>query len=297
MKSESQQGHEASQSSSVSTVLEEVNKELLSLSLQWLPSIGVLIGDSIKLRLLSGRFAHVDSEDFDATSFDSRVSFRDDEAFAEVVSIVRDAFSRGDIPAVLGMLFEAAWPSWGAPRRMEVSGTTALARFLWTIWLATQAREEALRNHHAAFADEDLSQGWVMIHSVHPGLRERVEQFQKDIDNIERPVSSKEETEADKLAKTHWLDEIIKDLYDAAEKFRQDNFAPAPTPPVADAVPAKPEMVEMSTQTEAEAVTQSMDDDDFTHEEMAVGTVNVFKRHDQVGTEEKKRESLRDGFL
>lgn len=185
-------------------------------------------GDA-RTRELEKRVQELEAE-LECRTCDVRVAFKDEKTLVELVTRVRDALRQNDLPRVLSsLLCEIALPTWGGGLRdVEVSGISSLARLLWSAWLAReddphgeQEREKAKQS----WLDEDLSQGWVMVHSVSPGIKERVALFQSDLERLSaqrpgaREASASPTLPDSELERTHWMQELVLDLRHAAEQF------------------------------------------------------------------------------
>lgn len=164
---------------------------------------------------------------------DACVRFRDETALAEVVMQIRDALSTDDLPRVVSsLLCQLAMPGWGE-RTVEVSGTTALARLVWAACFANEespevaaAAKQARDAQRQAWAHDDLGQGWVVVHSISPGIRERVAMFQRELEagrpgrSAERAASVAASAADTEQAEASWIDELIQNLCQAAEEFK-----------------------------------------------------------------------------
>ncbi|CAK0843333.1 unnamed protein product [Prorocentrum cordatum] len=130
---------------------------------------------------------------------------------------------KGVGPAGSSLMCELALPSWaGGPTGVQVSGAGALARLLWAAWLAHEQGQREKPRH--TWADDDLSQGWVIVHSVSPGIRERVAVFQQELDRAAAggaPAGAEQGPGSFARRHTAWLEELIGDLREAAEQFKE----------------------------------------------------------------------------
>eukprot|EP00747_Dinoflagellata_sp_TGD_P064213 gnl/TRDRNA2_/TRDRNA2_153800_c0_seq1.p1 gnl/TRDRNA2_/TRDRNA2_153800_c0~~gnl/TRDRNA2_/TRDRNA2_153800_c0_seq1.p1 ORF type:complete len:385 (+),score=74.06 gnl/TRDRNA2_/TRDRNA2_153800_c0_seq1:3-1157(+) len=232
----------------VTTAFEELGRELGKLPLQSDgPSVSVEVSNRRVLLFSGGKLVPVQTIGCcHLEAADARITFRDWATAAEVVERVRGASARNDLSGVISsLLWEAAMPSWDiGSRAMDVSGVASLARLLWAAWLAREQREAALREAEAAARAkaraedfEDLSQGWVVVHSVSPGIRDRVAHFQREMEALQAPAegtphaNGKPSSDAAGSpgawsASPRWLDELIVDLCRAAEQFHEVHLAP-----------------------------------------------------------------------
>lgn len=208
-------------------------------------------GAVARTRELARRVEELEGE-LERRGCDVRIGFRDESILAVLVVRARDAFEQNDLPRVLSaMLCEVALPTWGRAE-VEVSGVSYLARLLWSAWLSRESdsasvsgeqQQKAREKSKQSWLDEDLSQGWVIVHSVSPGIRERVAVFQNELEQLQAPCStavatSPSASEAE-LNRSHWMDELVRDLREAAEQFHESIAVPgscvAPSPPGSNA--------------------------------------------------------------
>eukprot|EP00397_Hematodinium_sp_SG-2012_P033981 GEMP01036390.1.p1 GENE.GEMP01036390.1~~GEMP01036390.1.p1 ORF type:complete len:241 (+),score=70.89 GEMP01036390.1:109-831(+) len=165
--------------------------------------------DKLILALQSQHFVEVEVE---PTYYDVRMWFASSSVLVAEYDRVQQSLKDGDLGATLAILVGHSLPSLWQEKQIDVAGTAALAGVLWKLWLAKES--VAAPNRAREDSAEDLSQGWVMVHSVSPKLQERVRMFQQQIDETRKECCSKEDTSST------WLDDLIKSLYDAAESFQ-----------------------------------------------------------------------------
>lgn len=171
------------------------------------------------------RCGHLVRPPLDSTEPDVLIAFNTREAMSEVLGQVKEALAHGDLPRVLtALLAQQAVPAWaqGGCRSMEVTGARALARLLWSAWLAREGVEDERAASKESWAKEDLSQGWVIVHSVSPGIKERVALFQKELEQVpqNKPREDKD-LPVTGAEPAPWFSELLADLLGAAEHFQE----------------------------------------------------------------------------
>lgn len=202
---------------------------------QVLSSSGTALLDS-RTKELERRVQEL-QEELEQSRCDVRIRFKDEKTLAELVTRVRDSLRQNDIPRILSsLLCEMTLPTWGGGLRdVEVSGVSSLARLLWSAWLSRETDSDNQRDRERAkqsWLDEDLSQGWVMVPYVSPGIKDRVAMFQNDLENLhvtkahlqKNEVSSSSSSQSapqdEKSERLNWMEELVMDLYQTAEQFR-----------------------------------------------------------------------------
>lgn len=202
-------------------------------------------------RELQKRVVELESE-LERRTCDVRIAFRDEHVLADIVTRARDAFEQNDLPRILSsMLCEVSLPTWSSVRDVEVSGVSSLARLLWSAWLSRESDSASTREQQTRekskqdWVDDDLSQGWVIVHSVSPGIKERVSVFQTELDQL--PLSRDQESRIAEDDEANWMELLVKDLRQAAEQFHETvaaggtcvapdpNIAPATSPACSEA--------------------------------------------------------------
>lgn len=164
----------------------------------------------------------------------ARISFRDEAALAEIITRLRSALESNDIAGVLtSFLYEMALPTWSLKgKSVHVSGTAALARLIWAACFGREKSRQVGSNYD--WANDDLSQGWVMVHSVSPGIKDRVAMFESNLRKVPKyasdDASDQNNCSTSQLASNHnWLDELIQDLCKTAEEFKSTALRPPST--------------------------------------------------------------------
>lgn len=200
-------------------------------------------------------------EELEQGRCDVRISFKDEKTLAEIVTRVRDALRQNDIPRVLSsLLCEMTLPTWGGGLRdIEVSGVPSLARLLWSAWLSRETdaeRQHEYERSKQSWLEEDLSQGWVMVPHVSPGIKDRVAMFQSELRNLPVAKAPQQKTD-DEQQKTGdeqrltWMEELVVDLAKAAEQFRDTVVPPSKAIDAADDISADTTKVESCVAADA----------------------------------------------
>lgn len=217
--------------------------------------------ENARTRELTRKVVELEGE-LERRACDVHIAFKNETVLADLVVRGRDAFEQNDLPRILSsMLCEITLPSWGGGLPdVEVSGVSSLAKLLWSAWLSREkssvssGEQQARDKSKKSWLDEDLSEGWVMLHSVSPGIKERVAVFQNDLERLPLPRAQPStaaeargnETPPPAVAESerapHWMDALVRDLRQAAEQFH-DNVAASSSCIVAgtdgpDALPA-----------------------------------------------------------
>lgn len=185
-------------------------------------SVNLEVGGDLVASLRCG---HLVRPPLDSTEPDVLIAFNTREAMSEVLGQVKEALAHGEFSRVLtALLAQQAVPAWaqGGCRSMEVTGAGALARLLWSAWLAREGVEDERAASKESWAKEDLSQGWVIVHSVSPGIRERVALFQKELEQVPQTKPREDEDLPGFGAEpAPWFSELLADLLGAVEHFQE----------------------------------------------------------------------------
>jgi len=194
-------------------------------------SVAVEVGGKPSYYLLCGQLVHAGDEGCDsqaaAQTCDVVVSFHSTQALAGIISRVRPALQHNDL---LSILYEFALPKWGAPKAMEVSGAATFARLIWSAWLASEQNKDEDDKARQFWANDDLSQGWVMVHSVSPGIRDRVAMFQQELKSVQGTGHTGAVVDGcseSTKTQTSWMDELVHGLCQSAALFQNDESASA----------------------------------------------------------------------
>mmetsp|Transcript_9309 Transcript_9309/g.20554 ORF Transcript_9309/g.20554 Transcript_9309/m.20554 type:complete len:425 (+) Transcript_9309:101-1375(+) len=165
-----------------------------------------------------------------------QVRFRDEKAFEDLLLEVSTAMKADHLSSALSsLLIQFAQPSWmrwsSEVPPVEVEGSTAdLAKLLWAACFEREEAPAPIRGESMYdWSKDDLSTGWVIVHRVSPGIKERVAAFDKNLQQRPRqeapaPAAGSAEVSggggAANLEET-WVSLLIQDLCKTAEGFQE----------------------------------------------------------------------------